>query len=180
MAGGEVRSRMGDEIVVREARPTDGSALSRIWIDVAKYYAELDPDAFQVPDEEGLVQWFEDDLGEGLPDNWRTLVAEVRGDAAGWVTGHVEPPHPHATRNFVRTITEKRLVVDALIVAPRLWRHGVGSRLMGEIEEWARSRGASLSTLDTYVHSPVSVPFYEKRIGYERRSLYFVKQLRQE
>ena len=171
---------MGDEIVVRDVRPADGAALSRIWLDVAKYYVELDPDAFQVPDEEGLAQWFENDLREDLPDNWRTLVAEVRGEPAGWVTGHVEPPHPHAGRNFVRSITETRLVVDALIVAPSLWRNGVGSRLMGKIEEWARSQGASLSTLDTYVHSPVSVPFYETRMGYERRSLNFVKQLRPE
>jgi hypothetical protein len=31
--------------------------------------------------------------------------------------------------------------------------------------------------LDTYVHSPVSVPFDERAIGYERRPIYFVKEL---
>jgi GNAT superfamily N-acetyltransferase len=169
---------MGDEIVVRGAQPSDGRYLAGIWLDVAKYYAQLDPDAFQVPNEPGLAEWFEDDLKEDLPANWRTLVADVRGDPAGWVIGHVEPPHPAADRNFVRLIRETRLIVEALVVAPHLWRHGIGSRLMSEVEAWGRSRGATLSTLDTYVHSPVSVPFYEKRMGYERRSIHFVKHLR--
>ena len=36
---------------------------------------------------------------------------------------------------------------------------------------------ASMVRLDTYVHSPVSVPFYERHMGYQRRSIYFVKEL---
>jgi hypothetical protein len=31
--------------------------------------------------------------------------------------------------------------------------------------------------LDTYVHSPVSVPFYERHMGYQRRSIHFAKEL---
>lgn len=169
---------MRADILVRDVRPGDGAALARMWLDVGKYYAELDSDAFQVPEEGGLAQWFEDDLKEDLPGNWRTLVAEVGGEPAGWVTGRVEPPHPAAERNFVRTIGETRLVVEALIVSPRQWRSGVGLRLMTEIEDWGRSQGAVLSTLDTYIDSPVSVPFYERRMGYGRRSIYFVKRLR--
>jgi hypothetical protein len=28
-----------------------------------------------------------------------------------------------------------------------------------------------------YVHGPVAVPFYEQHMGYQRRSIYFAKQL---
>jgi hypothetical protein len=48
---------------------------------------------------------------------------------------------------------------------------------MSEIEAWGQSQGATVSTLDTYIHSPVSVPFYANRMGYERRSTHFVKWL---
>ena len=32
-------------------------------------------------------------------------------------------------------------------------------------------------SLDTYAHSPVSVPFYERHMGYQRRSIAFAKAL---
>jgi len=48
---------------------------------------------------------------------------------------------------------------------------------MDAAEEWGRSNGAAIALLDTYVGSPVSVPFYEQRMGYERRALYFRKTL---
>jgi len=35
----------------------------------------------------------------------------------------------------------------------------------------------SLSLCDTYVDSPESVPFWEKRMGYEQRSLRLRKRL---
>jgi GNAT superfamily N-acetyltransferase len=167
-----------DRPLLRDARPGDGAAVARVWLEVGKYYAQLDPDAFQVPEESGLADWFEEDLQQPLPHNSRTLLAEVGDELAGWVSGHIEHPHEAASRNFVRTIGEPRLIVDVLVVTPTLWRRGIGSRLLSGLEEWARSIGATISTLDTYVHSPVSVSFYEKRMAYERRSIYFVKHLR--
>lgn len=32
-------------------------------------------------------------------------------------------------------------------------------------------------SLDTYLHSPLSVPFYEQRMGYRRQSVAFQKDL---
>ena len=45
-------------------------------------------------------------------------------------------------------------------------------------EAWGRDRGAEMARLDTYAGSPVSVPFYEQRMGYQRRSIVFQKPLR--
>jgi GNAT superfamily N-acetyltransferase len=61
-------------------------------------------------------------------------------------------------------------------LAARL-RHGVGGALLDAAETWGRSRGARVARLDTYVGSPVAVPFYDDRMGYERRSIVFQKKL---
>ena len=50
-------------------------------------------------------------------------------------------------------------------------------QLMDAAEAWGRSHGATLALLDTYVHSEVSVPFYEHGLGYVRHSLHFHKRL---
>jgi hypothetical protein len=42
---------------------------------------------------------------------------------------------------------------------------------MEAVEAWARERGAALVLLDTWVDSPVSVPFYERRMRFSRRGL---------
>ena len=48
---------------------------------------------------------------------------------------------------------------------------------MGAVERWARERGAVCAMLDTYAASPLSVPFYEQRMGYQRRAIIFQKRL---
>lgn len=40
---------------------------------------------------------------------------------------------------------------------------------------WAAE--ARVARLDAYAHSPISIPFYEDRMGYKRRSVLFQKQL---
>ena len=39
----------------------------------------------------------------------------------------------------------------------------------------AGSPRARVVSLDTYAHSPVSVPFYERHMSYQRRSIAFAK-----
>ena len=56
---------------------------------------------------------------------------------------------------------------------------GVGTRLMEVAEAWARGRGAVLATVDTYVGSHLSVPFYLNRMRYDIQSLRFLKRLSQ-
>jgi GNAT superfamily N-acetyltransferase len=53
----------------------------------------------------------------------------------------------------------------------------VGTVLLEAAEAWGRTRGARVARLDTYAHSPVSVPFYEDHMGYRRRSIVFQKRL---
>jgi hypothetical protein len=48
-----------ESLVVRPAQADDAADLARNWLDAARHYAELDADAFQVPPDDGLVEWFE-------------------------------------------------------------------------------------------------------------------------
>ena len=49
--------------------------------------------------------------------------------------------------------------------------------LLEAAESWGRAHGAQVVRLDTYAQGPVSVPFYEQHMGYQRRSIVFQKQL---
>jgi GNAT superfamily N-acetyltransferase len=166
-----------ESLVVRPARPVDAADLARNWIDVARHYAELDGDAFQVPPVDGLAGWFEELLGRPRSEDAVWLVAEVDGRVVGDVSARLERPTEDAERQLLRDLGRVRLYVDALGVEEAYRRRGVGARLMGAVEEWGRAKGAVRAVLTTYHASPVSVPFYEQGMGYRRRSIVYEKKL---
>jgi GNAT superfamily N-acetyltransferase len=163
-------------IIVRPARAGDGGDLARCWTDSGRYYQALDPASFQVPEADGLAAWFEALLAAPRPEAiW--LVAEVDGRVVGSVAARLEQPVEDASRQVVRDLGLRRVFVEALEVEEASRRRGVGARLMEEVEAWGRDQGAVLITLDTYADSPLSIPFYERRMGYRRRSVVFQKRL---
>jgi GNAT superfamily N-acetyltransferase len=141
-----------------------------------RYYAEMDPESFQLPREDGLVEWFESFLGEPAKENELSLVAEVDGEVVGSLEASILERDETADRQMLRELGELRLFVNHMGVDPAHWRSGVGTALMRAAEEWAKERGATRSGLDTHIDSPVSVPFYE-RLGYKRHSINFRKRL---
>jgi GNAT superfamily N-acetyltransferase len=166
-----------ESLVVRPARPVDAADLARNWMDVARHYAELDGDAFQVPPVDGLAGWFEELLGRPRSEDAVWLVAEVDGRVVGDVSARLERPTEDAERQLLRDLGRVRLYVDALGVEEAYRRRGVGARLMGAVEEWGRAKGAVRAVLTTYHASPLSVPFYEQGMGYRRRSIVYEKRL---
>jgi GNAT superfamily N-acetyltransferase len=163
-------------ITVRPAHRGDGTEIARAWLSAAAYYADLDPDHFQLPRAEGLAEGWDDQLGRDNQDSLQ-LVAELDGRVVGWLAARIEPPEQNAAVQLTREHAWTRLVVDALIVDRADWRQGVGTTLLAAAEAWGRDRGARVARLDTYAHGPVSVPFYEDRMGYQRRSIVFQKRL---
>jgi GNAT superfamily N-acetyltransferase len=163
--------------VTRPARPGDNVDLARNWVDTARHYAELDPDAFQVPATDGLVMWFEELLHRPRSEDAVWLVAELDGQVVGDVSARLERPVDDAGHQLLRDLGRVRLYVDALGVLVSFRRRGVGAQLMHAAEQWGRDRGAVRSVLTTHHASPLSVPFYEQGMGYERRSIVFEKRL---
>jgi GNAT superfamily N-acetyltransferase len=166
-----------EPIVIRPARTSDAADLARNWIEVAQDYVELDPEAFRVPSTDGLVEFFEESLNRPRSGDSEWLVAEVDGQVVGDISTHLERPAEDAERQLLRYLGEVRIYVDALGVAQAYRRRGVGMRLMAAVERWARERGAVCAMLDTYAASPLSVPFYERGMGYRRRSIVFERRL---
>jgi GNAT superfamily N-acetyltransferase len=163
-------------VTVRPARPGDGAAIVQVWASAAGYYAALDPEHFRVPRGRGMAERWDALLGHEDEASLR-LVAEVDGAVVGWLSAHIEPPGEEAEVQITREQSWTRLMVDALIVDHQRWRHGAGTALMEAAEAWGRWHGAQVARLDTYADSPVSVPFYEERMGYQRRSIVFQKRL---
>jgi len=160
-----------------QATPGDGQALARAWRDIGRYYADLDPERFNVPDEDSLAESFEQRRTRPPPENWFIRVAALNGDVVGMVSATIEEPLDSAQHQLLRELGCRRLTVRALGVRTQFWRQRIGRQLLETTEAWGRSRGARVVQLDTAVNSPVSVPCYEQRMGYVRQSLILRKPL---
>lgn len=162
---------------MRPARPGDGADLARGWLDGSRYYTALDPERFQEPEGDGLAEWFEELLTRPRSEDELWLVAEVDGVVVGTVNAVLQRPIDTAARQVLRSLGTIRLLVEALGVEADYRRQGIATMLMEAAEQWGRERGARLASLDTWTGSPISVPFYERRMGYERVSIVFEKRL---
>ena len=165
------------EVHVRAARPGDGADLARGWLDASRYYAALDPERFQEPESDGLAEWFEELLTRTRSEDELWLVAEVDGGVVGTVNAVLQRPIDTAARQVLRSLGTTRLLVEALGVEADHQRQGIATKLMEAAEQWGREHGARLASLDTWTRSPISVPFYERRMGYQRVSIVFEKRL---
>jgi GNAT superfamily N-acetyltransferase len=160
------------EFVIRDIRPGDGTGCARAWLDAGRYYAALVPDVIQVPEADGLVEWFEQAIGEERPSDelWRVAEDPPHG-VVGMIEAVVVRPAPDANRQIQRDLSRTRLTVNLLAVAEGYRRRGVGTALMEAAEEWGRAKGAVVAVTDTNLSSPLSVPFYEERMGYSRQAV---------
>jgi GNAT superfamily N-acetyltransferase len=163
-------------VTIRAASPGDGEGLARIWMENARYYLRIAPDDFRLPEEEGLAE-FLDPLPAGASDRRAFIVAEIDGELGGYAVATLTRPLESASRQYVPQHSETLIHIDALGVGDAHQRRGVATRLVQELESWGRERGATLAFTDTYVDSPVSVPFWQERMGYQPRSLVMWKRL---
>jgi GNAT superfamily N-acetyltransferase len=163
------------EIVVRRATPDDAPALARLSIESSAYYARIAPEIFAEGELDGFADWIAAEWDDG-PDTL-ALVAEIDGVIAGYVEAVIQEPEPWRRFFGNREFRERRLFVNAVLTAEAYRRRGIATRLVETAEVWGRERGATVSLLDTWAESPVSVPFWERRMGYRRRSIVFAKKL---
>jgi GNAT superfamily N-acetyltransferase len=161
-------------ISVRAARHGDGEGVARIHRENAAYYADLAPDLFRLPDDEGLAGFGEpDDVDEAE----LRLVAEVDGEVAGYLEARLEPPLETARFQSQTDLGQTRLFINYAGTHRRHWRRGIASRLAEAAEAWGRRHGASVVLCDTWIDSPVSMPFWKDRMGYRPRGVIFRKPL---
>jgi GNAT superfamily N-acetyltransferase len=161
---------------VRPARAGDGEGIAACWLDAGRHYIAVDPARYQVPEAAGLAGWFEASLLRREGER-QVFVAEDGVEIRGFIAVHVDRPVPEPWRQLQRDLGRSRLIVDAVAVAQPLRRSGIGSALMAAAEAWGREQGATVAFVDSFVAGPTAVPFYERRMGYVRRSIRFEKSL---
>ena len=164
------------EVRVRDARPGDGDAIAAIWLANAEQYLERHPDDFRRPELAGFAEELDASLGDENDVRLR-LIAERDDEIAGYLFARIDEPVANAARQMVPHLAETRLWIAALGTAPAHQRHGVATALVDAAEEWGRERDATVSLLDTFAESELSVPFWERRMGYGVRSLVLRKRL---
>jgi GNAT superfamily N-acetyltransferase len=163
---------MVNDVRVREARPGDGDAIAQMHIESAAYYRSLSPESFRLPDEDGLTA-----LVEPTPDASSETRLELVAEVDGQIAAHLIEPHEAARFQMVPYLGSRRLWIDSLGTLQRFWRRGIGSVLVEAAEAWGRERGAVVSMCDTWLGSPVSLPFWESGMGYHRRAVILEKSL---
>ena len=168
---------MTGKITVRPRRPGEGAELARAWVDAGRYYAGLAPETFQVPEAVGLAEYLDRAEVAGDDPDVLRVVAEVGGRVVGAAAGRIERPVEGARYQLQRQFSETRLFVDVVVVEEAYRRRGVGEQLMATLEDWGRRQGATVSLLDTYPESALSLPFFTERMGYDRRSVRLWKRL---
>lgn len=166
------------DVLIRASRPGDGEAYARLWRDVGSFFASINPHTFQVPAAEGLAEWFEE-MGAVSRDaeDRVSLVAEVDGVLVGALSATLHEPLDNAERQVQTDFARWRVHVDSLGVMSTHRGCGVGSALMRAVEEWGRERGAEVILLETEANNPLSVPFYERRMGFSVQALEFRKEI---
>ena len=138
----------------------------------------MDPRTFQVPSEESLADWFEEINGVYRDDADKVLlIAEVDGVLVGTVAASLHEPVDTADRQVQTDLARRRLHVDSLAVTGLHRRGGIGSALMRAVEQWGRSQGAEVIVLETETNNPMSVPFYEQRMGFSAQAVIFRKEI---
>ena len=131
-----------------------------------------------MPDEDGLVEFIADDADWRRDPHNLALVAEIDGEVAGYLESSIQAPVDSARWQSQSDVGERRLHINYLGTGEGYKRRGVATALVEAAESWGRDRGATVAVCDTWIDSPMSVPFWEERMGYRRRAIIFRKSLR--
>lgn len=164
-------------MTVRDATEEDAGGIALLSRQNAAYYATLAPERFKLPDEDGLVDFIREDEEWRVRADTIALVAEADGEVAGYLEASLQPPLDSARWQSPRDLAETRLFINLVGMADAYKRKGIATQLVEAAEEWGRSQGASVAICDTFIGSPLSMPFWEQRMKYERQAVIFRKPL---
>lgn len=165
-------------VTLRAATLGDADSLAECWVEFARYYVDQAPDRFRVPAEEGLSEWLASQISAvEAEDDALWLVAERLGSVVGYVRAEISRPAPDAHRQMMREVQDSLLWVHGLFVKGPLRRSGVGTILMDAAADWAKSRGATQGVVISFAGDTPALRFYETRMGYERNTIGFWRQL---
>ena len=166
-------------IVIRRPAMADGAGVGKAWEDAREFYSDLDGRAFLPPNPQDheLGQATVEGLIAAADQSGRWIrVAELDGEAVGFITATLHQPLENPGRDIMRDATRRHIKIETLVVQRSQWRQGVGRALVEGVEDWANEVGATLIKVGTYAGSPAAVAFYHA-LGYGHRAIIFEKYL---
>jgi ribosomal protein S18 acetylase RimI-like enzyme len=158
------------DVTIRSVTIDDLDALVDIYLAGARRHAELDPEAFRVPERADCAVRLRRRV-ESLSDTSAYVLAVVDGQAAGSATADVaDLPHPGAMTRQIRSAELGIAVLEA-------WRgQGIGHRLIGHLEAWAAERGIERMTLEVSETNDGAIRLYHE-LGYAETGREMRKEL---
>jgi ribosomal protein S18 acetylase RimI-like enzyme len=157
-------------ICVRLAKPDDGNTIACLTASIQQLHNSAMPDLFRPP-HAGLFPL--EKLSALLKDSSRIVaVAETDGEIAGHIYGEVMRPAASEFRN-----PETSIYVHQIGVREDYRGRGIGTALLGFMEERATAIGASSIGLDYWAFNARARSFFEAR-GFSTLQVKMRKELR--
>jgi ribosomal protein S18 acetylase RimI-like enzyme len=157
------------EIRVREATADDYGSMCELFNEIDALHRDHLPRIFQQPP--GAPREKDYYLGLLADENVALLVAESGSDLVGYVHAIIKDAPA-----FPILVPRRYAVVDAVVVRSGSQFHGIGRRLMDEVQAWAIAKGATSIELNVYEFNEPAISFYE-RLGYRTLSRKMSKEL---
>ncbi|MGW3351985.1 GNAT family N-acetyltransferase [Nonomuraea rubra] len=150
-------------VQIRPVREEDRDAVMELASQLTEGVAEWrDPGAVV----EAARQWLAGFFGPAPEQPGAVFVAAAGGEVVGVVSVNT---HRHFTGPVEAYVGE-------LVVAPRAVRTGLGRRLLGAAEDWARRQGVRHLTLETAAGNTTARRFYAA-VGYREEAVRFTRVL---
>ena len=137
-------------------RLTSDADIARAWRVMSQLRPHLDPDALRA-----LVRLAEEKQG------YQLFALEEAGEIAALC----------GVMPMITLYYDHCLWVCDLVTDEGRRSQGYGARLLGEVEGWARDNGYRQIALSSGVQRVDAHRFYERRMGYEKNSYQFRRQL---
>lgn len=142
------------EITIRKARHQDLDALTALLQDLFAIEADFDIDADR--QRRGLTRML-----DGCGKHRNVLVAEWKGQVVGM-----------ATAQLVVSTAEGALSawIEDVVVMPQWQKHGIGTRLLNAVTDWAAAAGATRFQLLADRNNTPGLSFYDSN-GWQETSM---------
>ena len=150
------RKKKLDRTMIRRARKSDEDAVGLMWFDLLTMQGELD-DRF-APSEDAKTRW-KNDFPAWLDRlSRRVFVADIDGEVRGFVTAEQWAPPPIFD-------DKPGVYVNELYVNKAYRRKGIGTQLVGAVQDWAKEIGVHQVRAGVLVRNEEGAEFWRKMGG---------------
>ena len=161
-----------DQVIkVRPALAEDAASITRVYVESAEHHAAIDGERYSIPSANFITERYRTGQQHIEDTVATTFVAESGGEIIGFVDARLDKsPDPMHKDLVYCHIVE-------IAVGENSRGQGVGAKLMLAAEDWGRSQGAELASLEYNAANKRAAWFYHERMGYRIASVTAIKRL---